>query len=263
MVPLPYLTFEVFMNNFFTYNVNTKPGEARYMYNILIISEDPSLFAELTDYLRKEFFSVYHHACDEISACTEELRQYDFILLHLNYDKETNIKRIEEAKRHSTCPLYIFSHKHTHEEIVELLGHGSEGHIEIPFTASVVSARIKAVLRYLHQVKPNHSKIMRFGRLVLHMDNREVHIDGNHIPLTNVEFKIFQILVEHRETVVSKDKIIHYVWDEDSSATDNALGIHITRLRKKLSCDPGLDLIETIWGLGYRLNLELCEKQPR
>ncbi|HAX03412.1 MAG: hypothetical protein A2Y45_00375 [Tenericutes bacterium GWC2_34_14] len=233
------------------------------MYNILIVSEDPSPFAELTDYLRREFFSVYQLNCDEVTRSSDEMRQYDFILLHLTKDSENSIKRIQDVKKHSSCPLYIFSHGHNHDEIVELLGHGSEGHIEVPFVASVVAARIKAVLRFLHQVKRNGANIMRFGKLTLHMDNREVLIDGNHIPLTNVEFKIFQILVEHRETVVSKDKIIHHVWDEDSSATDNALGIHITRLRKKLTCNPGCDLIETVWGLGYRLNLELCEKQDQ
>jgi len=112
----------------------------------------------------------------------------------------------------------------------------------------------------LHQVKRGAPNIIRFGRLILHIDNRELHIDHNIIPLTKVEFKILQLLIDHRDTVVSKDKIIHYVWDEDSSATDNALGIHITRLRKKVLCVEHQDLIETIWGLGYRINLSACEK---
>jgi DNA-binding response OmpR family regulator len=229
------------------------------VYNILVVSEDPSPYSELTDHLRKEFFSVYHYGSDELFRSLDEIRQNDIILLHLDKENTENIMRIQEFKKRSVCPLYIFSEGHTHDQITELLGYGSEGHIELPFNANLVSARIKAVLRFLHQVKRGHPNIMRYGRLTLHIDNREVLIDGKHIPLTNVEFKIFQILVEHRETVVSKDKIIHYVWDEDSSATDNALGIHITRLRKKLSCEPNTDLIETVWGLGYRLNLSLCE----
>ena len=105
--------------------------------------------------------------------------------------------------------------------------------------------------------------MMRLGRLVLHLDNRELHIDQHVLSLTKVEFKILHLLIDHKESVVSKDTIIHYVWDEDSSATDNALGIHITRLRKKIMeiCDE--DFIETIWGLGYRINLKACEKSIR
>lgn len=230
------------------------------MYNILVISEDEAPFSELCHLLKKDFFSVYSSSCKEVQNTMEELRQYDFILLHLGQDDEENAKKISSIKNHCVCPLYVFSEGHTPEEVSKLLEYGSEGHIEIPFRAEMVAPRIKAVLRFLHQIKRNTPNTLRYGRLLLHLDNREVLIDDKQISLTNVEFKIFQILVEHRETVVSKDKIIHYVWDEDSSATDNALGIHITRLRKKLNCEPGYDLIETIWGLGYRLNLELCEK---
>ena len=230
------------------------------MYNILIVSEDQTPFTKLDEHLRKEFFNVYHKKCDELDRCTDEIRQFDFILLHLTHKEEQNKTRIQSIKRYAVCPVYVFSKGHKEGEIVSYMSFGSEGHIEIPFHTEVVAARIKAVLRYLHQIKRGLPNIVRYGRLMLHMDNHEVLIDGKQIPLTNVEFKIFQLLVEHRETVVTKDKIIHHVWDEDSSATDNALGIHITRLRKKLECMPGYDLIETIWGLGYRLNLELCEK---
>lgn len=230
------------------------------MYNILIVSEDLDPFSELCHLLKKDFFSVYQKTCNDLQESLQDLRQYDFILLHLGKDDHENAHRITSIKNHCVCPLYVFSEDHTPEDVAKLLELGSEGHIEIPFKAEIVAPRIKAVLRFLHQVKRSTPNTLRYGRLLLHLDNREVMIDNKQIPLTNVEFKIFQILVEHRETVVSKDKIIHYVWDEDSSATDNALGIHITRLRKKLGCESENELIETIWGLGYRLNLNLCDK---
>jgi len=228
------------------------------MYNILIISKDERPFKDLIDLLKKDFLNVYLYPTIEDANAHDELRQYDFILLHIANDND--VKTIIEIKNHCTCPLYVFSDDLDHNKIAHYLESGSEGHVEIPFRAEVIVPRIKAVLRFLHQVKRGAPNVLRYGKLTLHLDNREVLIDGNKVPLTNVEFKIFQILVEHREAVVSKDKIIHYVWNEDTSATDNALGIHITRLRKKLACKPDEELIETVWGLGYRLNLEQCEK---
>jgi DNA-binding response OmpR family regulator len=228
------------------------------MYNILIISKDDQPFKDLINLLRRDFLNVYLYPSIEMANGNDDLRQYDFILLHVESDHD--VKTITEIKNHCICPLYIFSDDHNPSAIAHFLESGSEGHVEIPFKPEVVAPRIKAVLRFLHQIKRGVPNTLRYGRLTLHLDNREVLIDGNKVPLTNVEFKIVQILVEHRETVVSKDKIIHHVWNEDTSATDNALGIHITRLRKKLTCKPDEELIETVWGLGYRLNLEQCEK---
>ena len=228
------------------------------MYNILIIAKDEKPFIHLINLLRRDFLNVYTYPSIEMANANDELRQFDFILLLI--ESEQDVKTIIEIKNHCICPLYVFSSDHEPSRITHYLESVSEGHVEIPFKPEVVAPRIKAVLRFLHQVRRGVPNTLRYGRLTLHLDNHEVLIDDNKIPLTKVEFKIIQILVEHREAVVSKDKIIHHVWNEDTSATDNALGIHITRLRKKLTCKPDQDLIETVWGLGYRLNLEQCEK---
>ncbi len=233
------------------------------MYNILVVSEDPAPFDELTDSFRKDFFEIETKELSTFENNFEELKHYDFVLLHLISESEEEKKKIIHIKNHCYCPLYVFSNVLESHQITSFLELGAEGHIDIPFNSQVVLSRIKAVLRYLHQVKRSAPNTLRYGRLILHLDNHEVFIDNTQIPLTNVEFKIFMILVEHRETVVSKDKIIRYVWDEDRSATDNALGIHITRLRKKINCDPKYDIIETVWGLGYRLNLSVCEKSNK
>ena len=92
------------------------------------------------------------------------------------------------------------------------------------------------------------------------MANHQIKKGDETYHLTNVEYKILTILLESKDETVTKDRIINYVWDNDKSATDNALGIHITRLRKKLTYDQRTQLIETIWGVGYRLNYKLCEQ---
>jgi len=230
------------------------------LYKILLVTNDSEPYQELVDYFKRDFFNVYVEPIEFIEKNYKELSQYDFMMLHLHEDIQFSIHLISLIKTHAKTPLYLFSKQNDPEFQAEILEYGAEGHLEIPFHPKVVSARIKAVLRFLSNLRQVPVQTVKIGRLVIHMDNREVLFDNRSIQLTNVEFKILKILIEHRDMVVSKDQIIHYVWDEDSSATDNALGIHITRLRKKLTCGQNIRLIETIWGLGYRLNYKACEK---
>lgn len=229
------------------------------MYNILILSEFIEPFSELSELLKKQAYNVCHLSCRNVETSINDLKRSDFVLLHLGHDEVLNETNIKMIKEHSLCPLYVFSSGHTPEEVAQILKVGSEGHIDIPFHADVVCARIHAVFRYVHQIKKGIPSVLKYGNLVLYLDNREIYLNNKYISLTNVESKILQILLEHKETVVSKDKIIQFVWDEDQSATDNALGIHITRLRKKMSSDQDIEMIETIWGLGYRLNMKAFE----
>jgi two-component system, OmpR family, response regulator VanR len=144
------------------------------------------------------------------------------------------------------------------EDKSRYLEYGAEGYITIPFNSKIVYSKNKISIKIHQSLKHVKQNVLKIGKLVINMDNREIVYNGVQIQLTKVEFRILKILAENKNMVVSKDKIIHYVWDEDSSATDNALGIHITRLRKKIKCNHS-QIIETVWGLGYRLSHKLCE----
>ncbi|MDO9629078.1 MAG: response regulator transcription factor [Acholeplasmataceae bacterium] len=232
------------------------------MHNILVLADDRAPFIEVIDHFRKDFFSVYIKPLSYLKNNIDDLNGFDFILLSLAEHESENFSMIQTIKENSICPLYIFSKNSDDEDKSRYLEYGAEGHITIPFNSKIMTSRIKSVLRFINKLKHVKQNIIKIGKLVISMDNREIIYDGVQIPLTNVEYKILKILAEHKNSVVSKDKIIHYVWDEDSSATDNALGIHITRLRKKVKCSRS-QIIETVWGLGYRLNHRLCEEETK
>lgn len=229
------------------------------MHNLLILADDSRPFTEIIDHFRKDFFSVFVKPLHFLKTNLDDLSGFDFILLSLSEQESDNFSMIQTIKENSICPLYLFSKSHDDDDKSRYLEYGAEGHICIPFSSKIMSSRIKSVLRFINKLKHVKQNVIKIGKLIISMDNREIVYDGNQIQLTKVEFRILKILAEHKNTVVSKDKIIHYVWDEDSSATDNALGIHITRLRKKIKCNQS-QIIETVWGLGYRLNHKLCEE---
>ena len=229
------------------------------MHNLLILADDSKPFTEIISHFRKDFFSVFVKPLHFLKTNVDDLNGFDFILLSLTEQESENFTMIQVIKENVICPLYLFSKNDDDDDKSRYLEYGAEGHITIPFNSNTTAARIKSVLRFLNKLKHVKQNVIRIGKLIISMDNREIVFDGKQIQLTKVEFRILKVLAENKNTVVSKDKIIHYVWNEDSSATDNALGIHITRLRKKINCDQS-QLIETVWGLGYRLNNKLCEE---
>jgi len=229
------------------------------MFDILLITEESNLFSEMVDIFKKEFFNVYVKNLNFIEHNSNDIHHYDFILVHLGYSEPANERIIKTIKSRCLCPLYVFSKNQTDDEKAKLMEFGAEGHIDIPFNSMVVAARVKAVLRFLSSLKKTKSNIIQIGPILVDLDNYLIVENDKFTNLTNVEHKILKILLEHRDHTVTKDDIIRYVWDDDTSATDNALGIHITRLRKKINCGGQIDIIETIWGIGYRLNFRLCE----
>jgi len=229
------------------------------VFDILILTEEPKIFEEITNIFAREFYKTNNQNFDFLDQHSSDLRRYDFILIQLDYSEHANENIIKKIKSKSLCPLYIFSKNHIDSEKIKLMEFGAEGHIDVPFNSVVVAARIKAVLRFLNSLKKAKDNTIAIGPILLDLDNYLINDNGKLVNLTNVEHKILKILLENRDNTVTKDDIIHFVWDDDTSATDNALGIHITRLRKKMNCGDRVEIIETIWGIGYRLNFRLCE----
>ncbi len=229
------------------------------MNQILAISKDKTIFSELDSILTKNDSIVTHITVEVFDHNIYKIDSFDFILIHLEFTEKMNDSLLSFVKSEARCPVYVFS---TLSEVsckIHYMEHGAEGCIEIPFSAPLTAARINSVIRYTKEVKNRVRQIHDFGRLIIDLDNRTIQNDFVKSHLTNVEYKILQLLIDSQDQVISKESIINHVWDKHTSATDNALGIHITRLRKKLNCCDAFQVIETVWGLGYKFNYLLCK----
>jgi two-component system KDP operon response regulator KdpE len=237
---------------------STRGGMALYKIAIVTTIKDP--FLSLAELFSKNNYQVRFINVDEVGQHRSKISDCDFVCLHLEYNDLINQHIIGNIKKFTRVPLYIFGRNHSDDEKVRLLNAGSEGYIQIPFSDVELYARILSVLKFLNQLTNKNINKIHFGPFEIDMANHQIKKGDETYHLTNVEYKILTILLESKDETVTKDRIINYVWDNDKSATDNALGIHITRLRKKLTYDSRTQLIETIWGVGYRLNYKLCEQ---
>lgn len=223
------------------------------MGNILLISDRPKAFGDLVHQLEKSNFRVFARSYNLFVQKKHTETIVDFVLYELALSHEDNIRNISFINKYGTIPIYVFGQKVSDEEEVAYYDAGANGVIKIPFSASIVVARLKSVMLLLEKTSRVINKVT-IGPVEIDLHNRVLKKQDAIIKLTNVESKILHILLQNKNTVVDKDAIINFAWNNDDSATDNALGIHIARLRSKVEFDSNSQIIDTIWGIGYRLN---------
>lgn len=232
------------------------------MYNILILTNDVDPFREIEALLKEEFFNVTTIILNgnDLSKYSN-LSDYDLICTNLFFPNGLHVKLLNELSMLTRCPILSFYNDLTNDEILKILQNGATSHLRFNHPPKLVVAKIKSILRMMHKVYKHHHEKIFVGPISIDLDNREIVNNGFTAPITNVEYKILRVLLENKDQTVTKDLLIHRVWDDDASATDNALGIHITRLRKKLMCHNTYSLIETVWGVGYRFNMKQCQEE--
>ncbi|VEG65162.1 putative response regulator protein [Staphylococcus condimenti] len=131
---------------------------------------------------------------------------------------------------------------------------GADDFIQKPFYTNVLIAKLKAVYRRVYQFNLEEKRTMTWGNIQVDLAKGVLERDGEVIYISKTEMLILEILLKHRNEIVSRDEIITALWDDEAFISDNTLTVNINRLRKKLS-DFGLDAaIETRIGKGYIAN---------
>ena len=154
--------------------------------------------------------------------------------------------------------IFILSDKP--DELGKLLAFasGADDCLILPFHPREFLARIKAVLRRTRRQKEGEHRILRCGSLELDSDQRQVHVKGELIGLTGLEYELLNTLMKHPGHVFSRTQILEQVHGfQQNTPFDRAVDIHISNLRRKLA--TGEVQIETVRGVGYRLNMEVSE----
>lgn len=223
------------------------------MGNILLISEHPKYFDGLIFDLKTSGFDVFSKRHSSILQRKLLDHIFDFILFELKSSFQMNTEYLVPLIKTGTVPVFCFGNISEQEEISYYLL-GVQEIIRPPYNTQILSHRISSIIKLLEKSSRLIRKL-KFGQTEIDLYNRLVVHADSQIKLTSVEVRILKILFQNKNHIVEKDAIIHYAWDDDKSATDNALSIHITRLRNKIEKTNAHPIIDTIWGAGYRLNV--------
>lgn len=224
---------------------------------ILLVEDDMEISDMLKNFLMTENFEVVT-AFDGDSACQKFFADdYCLVLLDLMIPKKSGMEVMKEIREKNTVPIIIISAKDTDSDKTLGLGLGADDYITKPFSVTEVLARIKANIRrstqYVVQTAEEEN-VFQCGSLVMNTNDYSVLKDGIRIALTAKEFEILRLLMENPKKVYTKEQIYSQVWNDTYFGDENAVNVHISRLRNKIEDNPhNPQIVLTVWGIGYKL----------
>lgn len=183
-----------------------------------------------------------------------ERQEWDLVLLDLMLPGKSGEELLPVLRERSDVPIIIISAKGEQFKKVDLLRRGADDYITKPFDNDEVSARIEAHLRrYQRAERGAH---LSFKDIQLNQEEKNVHVSGEKVSLTALEYKILLLFLKSPKKVFTKANIFESVWGIDYHGDENVVNVHMSNLRTKLSrANPKVEYIETMWGIGYRLKV--------
>lgn len=224
---------------------------------LLLVEDDVEISDMLKKFLETEGFEVVA-AYDGVSACEKFFEgEYSLVLLDLMIPKMNGMKVMSAIREKSMVPIIIVSAKDTDSDKTLGLGFGADDYVTKPFSVTEVLARVKANIRRTTQYAPGGAgeecSITR-GELEINTNEYSVMKRGMKIELTAKEFEILKLLMKHPKKVYTKEQIYSCVWNDVYVGDENAVNVHISRLRTKLEDNPrNPKYVATVWGIGYKL----------
>jgi two-component system response regulator BaeR len=216
--------------------------------HILIVEDEEKLAKILADYLEAAGYATYQIA--EGTAVADWVRRQEpaLILLDLMLPGRSGLDVCRDIRAFSRVPIIMTTARI--EEIDRLLGLelGADDYVCKPYSPREVVARVKAVLR--RATAPERPDP---GRLTLDRGGLRASTGGRGIELTAVEFSLLESLHSAPGRIFSRDRLMERIYNDHRIVSDRTIDSHIKKLRRKLAdLAPGLDLIHSVYGVGYR-----------
>lgn len=226
------------------------------MDKILLVEDDTEISTMLKNFLSTENFEVVT-AGDGVSACSKFFSDhFSLVLLDLMIPKMSGIEVMGRIRENSTVPIIIISARDTDSDKTLGLGLGADDYITKPFSVTEVLARIKANIRRStrYTMGAVQQQILEKGSLVMNLNDYSVTKAGRKLELTSKEFEILKLFLQNPRKVYTKEQIYSLVWKDAYFGDENAVNVHISRLRNKIEDNPREpQYILTVWGIGYKL----------
>lgn len=217
---------------------------------ILIIEDDKDINEMLTKLLTNNNYNVLN-AYSGTEGVLVHNDNIDLILLDLMLPGKNGEEIIRELKNKNNVPVIVMSAIQDIDKKVDLFDLGANDYITKPFHNDELLARIKVQLRDKNNTISN---ILKFKDVELNKVNFTVNCNNKEVAFTKKEFELLKLLIENENQTLTKSMIFDSIWNDENSADDNTLNVHISKIKNKLKeCNPDEEYIETVWSIGYRL----------
>lgn len=228
---------------------------------VLVVEDDAGLAEILEQTLTQHHYQIEIAPDGEAGWELIELFEYDLVLLDLHLPKLDGISFCRKLRRAGyPVPVLVMTAEETQASKIAGLDAGADDYVTKPLDLEEVLARMRALLR---RVQTEASPLLTWGSITLNPSNCEVLCQGQRLNLTSKEYELLELLLRHQHRIFSLNSLVERLWTFEKMPSDNAVRTHVKSLRRKLKQGGVNDMIETVYGLGYRLRPEPTQASPK
>lgn len=221
------------------------------MPKILLVEDDQSIVAGLTEFLTGEGFAV--ESATGQTAALQRLQQdrYDLLLLDVSLADGNGFAVCAAAKQSADMPVIFLTASGDEYSVVTGLELGADDYIQKPFRPRELVSRIRSVLRRAGKSQP----VVVLGNVRVDPVKATVTKNGQELYLSALEYRLLLVFLNNRGVVLTRNRLLEEIWDAAGEfVNDNTLTVYIKRLRDKVEDDPqNPALIKTVRGMGYKM----------
>ncbi|MFC5464433.1 response regulator transcription factor [Lederbergia graminis] len=231
------------------------------MFKILLVEDDITLYKEMKERLSQWSYDVY--GVEDFNNVMKEFStiQPDLVIIDIQLPKYDGFYWCRMIRTYSKVPIIFLSSRDHPTDMVMSMQLGADDFVQKPFHFDVLIAKIQAILRRVYNYSLEHQIQLKVwnGASVDYVKNTVQNKVGK-IELTKNEMFILKNLIEHANQIVSREKLIKSLWDDERFVSDNTLTVNVNRLRKRLEEINLGQYIETKVGQGYMAREEDASK---
>ena len=220
---------------------------------ILVVDDESRMRKLVKDFLVRQGYTVLE-AADGMDAMDYFYEDKDIalIILDVMMPKMDGWQVCREIRMHSKVPIIMLTARSEERDELQGFDLGVDEYISKPFSPKILVARVEAILRRT-QGSGNTDEISA-GGIVVDKAAHTVMSDGSPVDLSFKEFELLTYFIENQGIALSREKILNNVWNYDYFGDARTIDTHVKKLRSKLG-DKG-EYIKTIWGMGYKFEVE-------
>src|SRR5574344_45781 len=220
---------------------------------ILLCEDDESLGMLLNEYLQAKGFDATLFPDGEAGYKAFTSDSYDLCILDVMMPKKDGFSLAQDIRKlNSNVPIVFLTAKTLKEDVLEGFKIGADDYVMKPFSMEELLFRIEAILRRISIKKSRVTNDYKLGKFTFDTQKQLLIINGKTVKLTTKECELLTLLAQNANNILERNYALKTIWVEDNYFNDRSMDVYITKLRKLLTDDPDVEVIN-IHGKGYKL----------
>jgi DNA-binding response OmpR family regulator len=236
------------------------------MGRVLVVEDDTDLNELIARQLRQDGHEVLQAFDGEAGLEAVDRELPDLVVLDWMLPKLDGLVVCRRIRERHVVPVLMLTARSEEADIILGLEVGADDYLTKPFRIRELLARVRAILRRSERMHSDaigssaSTSITVAGPISVSLDMRTATIDDSELDLTPKEFDLLSLFVQNPGRAFSREYLLERIWGDEVYVTDRTVDTHVQRLRKKLNDDA--DLIQTVWGIGYRFQKAATKALP-